>query len=312
MTDRISTPSKTRAIIESNNFSFKKGYGQNFLIDSNILDNIRDSADVTEDDCVLEIGPGIGSLTQVLAEKARKVVAVEIDKTLIPILNETLKDYDNFTLIHGDILKIDVKSLIDEHNDGKPIKVIANLPYYITTPIIMDLLEKNYPIQSITVMVQKEVADRMESTEKSKDYGALSVAVQYYCDTEIQIIVPPSCFMPPPKVSSSVITLTPLPKRRIEAKSEALFFHVVKCAFGQRRKTLLNCLFNQGNFNFTKDEFTELLQSMGWDERIRGEKLSIEDFGKLSDVLFDKLPTDFVENVLTKENKETKKSNNKK
>lgn len=294
MTERISTPSKTRAIVESNNFSFKKGYGQNFLIDSNILDNIRDSAEVDENDCVLEIGPGIGSLTQILAEKAKKVIAIEIDKTLIPILNETLKDYNNITLIHGDILKIDLQAIIDEHNEGKPIKVIANLPYYITTPIVMDLLEKSYPIQSITVMVQKEVADRMESTEKSKDYGALSVAVQYYCDTQIQIIVPPSCFMPPPKVASSVITLTPLPQRRITTKSEELFFHIVKCAFGQRRKTLLNCLFNQSNFNFTKDEYTEILNSIGWDERIRGEKLSIEDFGKLTDVLYEKLPADFI------------------
>lgn len=301
MIDRISTPSKTRAIVESNNFSFKKGYGQNFLIDNNILDNIRDSAEVTEYDCVLEIGPGIGSLTQILAEKAKKVIAVEIDKTLIPILQETLKDYNNITLIHGDILKLDLKSIIDEHNNGEKIKVIANLPYYITTPIVMDLLEKSYPIESITVMVQKEVADRMESTEKSKDYGALSVAVQYYCDTQIQIVVPPSCFMPPPKVSSSVITLTPLTNRRIQTKDENLFFHIVKCAFGQRRKTLLNCLFNQGNFGFTKDEFTEILNSIGWDERIRGEKLSIIDFGKLTDTLYERLPENFMEELNKKD-----------
>ena len=281
--ERISTPSRTKEIIEANSFAFKKNFGQNFLIDSNILDNIASCAGVTKDDCVLEIGPGIGSLTQVLAENARQVVAVEIDNTLIPILQQTLGDYDNITILNQDILKTDIDAIIQEKNNGRNIKVVANLPYYITTPIIMDLLENERHVDSITVMVQKEVAERMQAGPKDKEYGALSVAVQYYCDANLDMIVQPSCFMPRPKVASAVITLKVLPERKVKTVDEKLFFHIVKCAFGQRRKTLMNCLFNLGNLGFTKEELTEIIQSLGWDERIRGEALGLEEFAALTD-----------------------------
>jgi len=289
MTERISTPSKTKQIIEENLFTFKKNFGQNFLIDSNILDNISECADITKEDCVLEIGPGIGSLTQVLAENAREVVAVEIDRTLIPILKQTLTGYDNVEILNQDILKTDIDAIIAEKNNGKPIKVVANLPYYITTPIIMDLLEKERHIDSITVMVQKEVAERMQAGPKEKEYGALSIAVQYYCDVNLDMIVQPSCFMPRPKVASAVITLKVLPQRKVITKDENLFFHLVKCAFGQRRKTLLNSLNNQGDLNLSKEELTAIITSLGWDERIRGEALRIQDFAILTDAIFDKL-----------------------
>ncbi len=289
MTERISTPSKTKQIIEENHFTFKKNFGQNFLIDSNILENICQCADITKDDCVLEIGPGIGSLTQILAESAREVVAVEIDKTLIPILKQTLTGYDNVEILNQDILKTDIDAIIAEKNNGRPIKVVANLPYYITTPIIMDLLEKERHIDSITVMVQKEVAERMQAGPKNKEYGALSIAVQYYCDANLDMIVQPSCFMPRPKVASAVITLKVLPERKVISKDENLFFHLVKCAFGQRRKTLLNSLNNQGDLNLSKEELTAIITSLGWDERIRGEALGIQDFGILTDAIFDKL-----------------------
>lgn len=289
MTERISTPSKTKQIIEENLFTFKKNFGQNFLIDSNILDNISECADITKEDCVLEIGPGIGSLTQVLAENAREVVAVEIDRTLIPILKQTLTGYDNVEILNQDILKTDIDAIIAEKNNGKPIKVVANLPYYITTPIIMDLLEKERHIDSITVMVQKEVAERMQAGPKEKEYGALSIAVQYYCDANLDMIVQPSCFMPRPKVASAVITLKVLPQRKVITKDENLFFHLVKCAFGQRRKTLLNSLNNQGDLNLSKEELTAIITSLGWDERIRGEALRIQDFAILTDAIFDKL-----------------------
>lgn len=289
MTERISTPSKTKQIIEENHFTFKKNFGQNFLIDSNILDNISQCADITKEDCVLEIGPGIGSLTQVLAENAREVVAVEIDKTLIPILKQTLTGYENVEILNQDILKTDIDAIIAEKNNGRPIKVVANLPYYITTPIIMDLLEKERHIYSITVMVQKEVAERMQAGPKEKEYGALSIAVQYYCDANLDMIVQPSCFMPRPKVASAVITLKVLPERKVITKDEDLFFHLVKCAFGQRRKTLLNSLYNQGDLNLSKEELTAIITSLGWDERIRGEALPIQDFAILTDAIFDKL-----------------------
>ncbi|HBF66712.1 MAG TPA: 16S rRNA (adenine(1518)-N(6)/adenine(1519)-N(6))-dimethyltransferase [Clostridium sp.] len=289
MTERISTPSKTKQIIEENHFNFKKNFGQNFLIDSNILDNISECADITKEDCVLEIGPGIGSLTQVLAENAREVVAVEIDRTLIPILKQTLTGYDNVEILNQDILKTDIDAIIAEKNNGKPIKVVANLPYYITTPIIMDLLEKERHIDSITVMVQKEVAERMQAGPKEKEYGALSIAVQYYCDANLDMIVQPSCFMPRPKVASAVITLKVLPQRKVITKDENLFFHLVKCAFGQRRKPLLNSLNNQGDLNLSKEELTAIITSLGWDERIRGEALRIQDFAILTDAIFDKL-----------------------
>lgn len=288
MAERIGTPSKTREIIEANGFYFKKNFGQNFLIDSNILDNIADCADVTENDCVLEIGPGIGSLTQVLAERAKQVVSVEIDSNLIPILKETLGEYDNIEILNQDILKTDIDAIIQEKNENRPIKVVANLPYYITTPILMDLLENERKVDSITVMVQKEVAERMQAQPGDKEYGALSIAVQYYCDAHMDMIVQPSCFMPRPKVASAVITLKVLPERKVSAKDETLFFHLVKCAFGQRRKTLLNCLFNQGDLGFSKEELGEILRSLGWDERVRGEALSIEDFARLADAVLER------------------------
>lgn len=288
MAERISTPSRTKEIIEENGFYFKKNFGQNFLIDSNILDRIADCAGVTKEDCVLEVGPGIGSLTQVLAERAGAVTAVEIDSNLIPILAKTLADYDNIEILNQDILKTDIDAIIREKNQDRPIKVVANLPYYITTPILMDLLENERKVDSITVMVQKEVAERMQAGPGDKEYGALSIAVQYYCDAHLDMIVPPSCFMPRPKVASAVITLKVLPQRKAAAKDEKLFFHVVKCAFGQRRKTLLNCLYNQGGLNLSKEELTELLTSLGFDERVRGEALSIQDFARLADALYDR------------------------
>lgn len=283
MAERIATPGRTRQIIEANGFSFKKNFGQNFLIDSNILERIAQCAGITKEDCVLEIGPGIGSLTQVLAETAKQVVAVEIDATLIPILSQTLGEYENVEILNQDILKTDIDTIIQEKNGGKPIKVVANLPYYITTPILMDLLEKERHVESITIMVQKEVAERMQAGPGEKEYGALSVAVQYYCDAHLDMIVQPSCFMPRPKVASAVITLKVLPERKVKTADEALFFHIVKCAFGQRRKTLLNSLFNQGNLGLSKAELAEILQGLGWDERIRGEALGLAEFAALTD-----------------------------
>ncbi len=282
MIERIATPSVTKKIIEQNEFYFKKNFGQNFLIDSNILQNIAECAGITKEDCVLEIGPGIGSLTQVLAERAKKVIAVEIDKHLIPILQQTVGGYQNIEIRNQDILKTDVDEIIQKENDGKDIKIVANLPYYITTPIIMDLLENHRKVESITVMVQKEVAERMQAQFGSKDYGALSIAVQYYCEAKINMIVPPSCFMPKPKVSSAVITLKLQKEPILKGIDEKLFFHIVKCAFGQRRKTLLNSLYNQSKLGLSKKMLTEAIQSVGLDERVRGEILSIQQFGELT------------------------------
>ena len=287
MTERIATPIRTRAIMERYGFNFKKGFGQNFLIDTNVLDNIADAAGITSEDTVLEIGPGFGSLTQTVAERAKKVISLEIDTKLIPILNETLADYNNIEIINKDVLKCDIDELSREKNDGKPFKVVANLPYYITTPIIMDMLEKHSAVTSMTVMVQKEVAERMQAGPKSSDYGALSVAVQFYADTNIDMIVQPSCFMPRPKVASAVITLKLRDKPSVDVKDKKLFFHIVKCAFGQRRKTLLNTLCNQGNFNMTKEEIGEVIRSAGLDERIRGEAMSLQEFGVLADKFYD-------------------------
>ncbi len=288
MTERIAAPSKTKEIIEANRFAFKKNFGQNFLIDSNILDNIAACADITKEDCVLEIGPGIGSLTQVLAEQADRVVAVEIDSTLIPILRQTLAEYHNIEILNQDILKTDIAAIIRKKNKGKPIKVVANLPYYITTPILMSLLENEHAIDSITVMVQKEVAERMQAAPGEKEYGALSVAVQYYCSAKPDMIVPPSCFMPRPKVASAVITLKPQPNRCVPPSQEKLFFHIVRCAFGQRRKTLVNCLFHLGGFGFTKEALAEILEDLGWDTRIRGEALGLAEFASLTDKIAQK------------------------
>ena len=285
MIERISTPSRTKQIIEENGFYFKKNFGQNFLIDSNILEKIADCAGIGKDDCVLEIGPGIGSLTQVLAEHANQVVAIEIDSNLIPILSKTLEAYDNIEIRNQDILKTDIDAIIREKNANRPIKVVANLPYYITTPILMDLLENERNVERITVMVQKEVAERMQAQPGDKEYGALSIAVQYYCDAHVDMIVPPSCFLPRPKVDSAVITLQILPERKVTTTDVALFFRLVKCAFAQRRKTLLNCLNHQGNFGLSKDTLADLIRSLGWDERIRGETLSISDFARLTDAV---------------------------
>lgn len=289
MRERISTPSMTKEIIEKNNFYFKKNFGQNFLIDQNVLNNIIDAAEITKDDFVLEIGPGIGSLTQYLAENAGKVVAVEIDKNLIPILSETLAGYDNLEIINEDVLKLDINALIAEKNNGKPIKVVANLPYYITTPIIMELLERRMNVTSITVMVQKEVADRMQAKPKTKDYGALTAAVQYYSDAEINFIVPPGCFMPRPNVDSAVITLKIKQGNAYNVKDENLMFGIIKAAFGQRRKTLLNGLNNLAKLNLSKEELTASLSELGVDERIRGEALSVEQFAALSNIIYDKI-----------------------
>lgn len=291
MIERISTPSKTKQIIENNSFYFKKNFGQNFLIDSNIIENIVLAANITKDDFVLEIGPGIGSLTQYLAENARKVAAVEIDKNLIPILKETVGHYENLEIINSDILKLDIIKLIEEKNDGKPIKVVANLPYYITTPIIMELLEKKIPVKSMTLMVQKEVAQRMQAKAGTKDYGALSIAVQFYSQAKIDFIVPPSCFMPKPKVESAVITLTVLEEKAVKTIDEELFFNIVKYAFGQRRKTLINTLNNLGKFNLSKQQLQEAITSIGLNEQIRGEALTINEFAMLSDKIYNFINT---------------------
>ena len=280
--------SYVRALCEKYDFALSKGFGQNFIINPGIPQKIVDVSGVDKRYGVIEIGPGIGSLTQVLAENAGQVVAVEIDNTLIPILKQTLADYDNIEILNQDILKTDIDAIIREKNDGRPIKVVANLPYYITTPIIMDLLENERHVDSITVMVQKEVAERMQARPKEKEYGALSIAVQYYCDAKLDMIVQPACFMPRPKVASAVITLKVLPERKVKTADEKLFFHLVKCAFGQRRKTLMNCLFHLGNLGFSKEELAELLEELGWDTRVRGEALGLEEFAALTDKIAQK------------------------
>lgn len=289
MTERIATPLRTKAIMEHYGFNLKKGYGQNFLIDTNVLDNIADAAGICEEDTVLEIGPGFGGLTQVIAERAKKVIALEIDNKLIPILNETLVDYNNIEIINMDVLKCDIEELAREKNGGKPFKVVANLPYYITTPIIMDLLERGNSVESMTVMVQKEVAERMQAGPSDDDYGALSIAVQFYSEASIDMIVQPSCFIPRPKVASAVITLKLRDKPPVVLKDRDLFFKLVKCAFGQRRKTLLNALFNQGGFNMSKEEIIEIIKSVDLDEKIRGEALGIKEFAELSDRFYESI-----------------------
>lgn len=275
----------TAAIIEKYRFSFQKKFGQNFLIDGNILDKIIDSAEVTKEDCVLEIGPGIGTMTQYLAEAAREVIAVEIDKNLIPILNETLSEYDNISVINEDILKVDIQKLVRERNDGKPVKVVANLPYYITTPIIMALFESHVPLKSVTIMVQKEVADRMQVGPGTKDYGALSLAVQYYSKPEIIAKVPASCFMPRPNVDSTVIRLTRYDTPPVHAEDEKYLFAVIRASFNQRRKTLANGLANAGNLGVTRPLVEQVLREMGLSEMVRGEALTLEQFADLSNRL---------------------------
>lgn len=278
----LSNPTYTRAVLEAHGFSFQKKYGQNFLIDSNVLDSIIDAAGITKDDFVLEIGPGIGTMTQRLCEEAREVVAVEIDKTLIPILDDTLSTYKNWTVINQDILKVDINALAAEKNNGKPIKVVANLPYYITTPIIMGLFESHVPLESITIMIQKEVADRMRTGPGSKEYGALSLAVQYYSSPEIICEVPPSCFMPQPKVSSTVIRLTSHENPPVDC-DEKLLFKIIRASFNQRRKTLQNGLNN--GLNYSKEQIAGAIEKAGFKPTIRGEALSLEDFATLTNIL---------------------------
>lgn len=277
--------SNTLRVLEKYNFNFQKKYGQNFLIDTNTLEGIVAGAGITKDDCVLEIGPGIGTMTQYLCEAARFVVAVEIDKNLIPILEDTLSSYDNKEIINADVLKTDIQALCDKYNEGKPIKVVANLPYYITTPIIMGLFESHVPLDSITVMVQKEVADRMQEGPGSKDYGALSLAVQYYSKPEIIRVVPASCFIPRPNVDSAVIRLSLYKERPIKVKDEAFMFALIRASFNQRRKTLANGLTNAGINGVTKDAVYQALKTMNLPETIRGEALTLEQFGELADLL---------------------------
>lgn len=285
-------PTNTLEIIKKYGFGFQKRFGQNFLIDGNVVEKIVREAGITKDDFVLEIGPGIGTMTQILCENAREVAAVEIDKNLIPILAETLAPYDNVTVINEDILKVDVRKLAEEKNDGRPIKVVANLPYYITTPIIMGLFESHVPLESITIMVQKEVAQRMQVGPGTKDYGALSLAVQFYADAQIVLKVPASCFMPRPNVDSAVIKLVRHEDAPVKVKDEQFMFRVIRAAFNQRRKTLANSLANSSELNgsghaCTRDDVTTALEAMGLPAGIRGEALTLAQFGELADRLIE-------------------------
>ncbi len=280
--EKLSNPKVTIEVIKKHNISFQKRYGQNFLIDGRVIEKIIKAADITKEDVVLEIGPGIGTLTQYLAEAAGKVYAVEIDKNLIPVLDETLSEYDNVEVINEDILKVDIKGLLGEK--GK-CKVVANLPYYITTPIIMRLFEENIPADSITVMVQKEVAERMQAKPKTKDYGALTLAVRYYAEPYIVANVPPNCFMPRPNVGSAVIRLTKWEKPQLEVHDEALMFKLIRASFNQRRKTLQNGIYNFPELSYTKEQVSDALISMGLDENIRGEALTLEQFAQLANIL---------------------------
>lgn len=284
-TPTLGNPQNTIAVLQKYNFSFQKKFGQNFLIDTHVLDKIIRAAGITKDDMVLEIGPGIGTMTQYLAEAAGKVTAVEIDKNLIPILEDTLREYDNVTIINEDVLKLDIRRLADEENQGRPIKVVANLPYYITTPIIMGLFENHVPMESITVMVQKEVADRMQTGPGSKDYGALSLAVQYYAEPYIVANVPPNCFMPRPRVGSAVIRLTCHKQPPVEVKDEKLMFDIIRASFNQRRKTLANGLKNSDKLKYSREEIEEAIQSLGKGASVRGEALTLEEFAALSNRL---------------------------
>ena len=278
----LGNPKNTIEIIQKYQFAFQKKFGQNFLIDTHVLDKIISAAGITGDDCVLEIGPGIGTMTQYLAEHAEKVVAVEIDTNLLPILDETLKGYSNVTVINSDILKLDMNQLVDEYNDGRPIKVVANLPYYITTPIIMGLFESNVPIDNITVMVQKEVADRMQVGPGSKDYGALSLAVQYYAKPYIVANVPPNCFIPRPNVGSAVIRLTRYKEPPVQVDEPGVMFRLIRASFNQRRKTLQNGLNNSPEVPYTKEQIAAAIESLGVPASVRGEALTLEQFAGLS------------------------------
>ena len=284
-TPTLGNPQNTIEILQKYNFNFQKKFGQNFLIDEHVLDKIIRAAEITKDDYVLEIGPGIGTMTQYLACAAREVTAVEIDRALIPILEDTLKEYDNVSIINEDILKVDIAALAKEKNGGRPIKVVANLPYYITTPIIMGLFESHVPLESITVMVQKEVADRMQVGPGTKDYGALSLAVQYYAEPYIVANVPPNCFMPRPNVGSAVIRLTRHSEPKIVVKDEKFMFKLIRASFNQRRKTLQNGINNSAELSISKDAVVEALRKMGISESIRGEALTLAQFAELSDLL---------------------------
>lgn len=281
----LGNPTKTTEILKKYQFHFQKRYGQNFLIDSHILEKIVQASDITKEDFVLEIGPGIGTMTQYLAEAAGWVTAVEIDKTLIPVLQDTLSAYQNVTVINADILKLDLHALVKEKNNNNPIKIVANLPYYITTPIIMGLFESHIPLKSITIMVQKEVADRMQAGPGTKDYGALSLAVQYYARPEILFTVSPGCFMPRPNVGSAVIRLVRYVDNPVSVRDEVHMFSLIRAAFGQRRKTLVNSLANAGNLQITKEQTLHALEEMHLDASVRGEALTLSQFAMLSNII---------------------------
>ena len=283
----LGNPKKTIEVLQKYDFVFQKKYGQNFLIDTHVLDKIINAAEITEEDFALEMGPRIGTMTQYLASRAREVFAVEIDRALIPILEDTLSDFKNVTILNEDILKVDIRKLAEEHNQGKPIKVVANLPYYITTPIIMGLFEEKVPVESITVMVQKEVADRMQTGPGSKDYGALSLAVQYYASPYIVANVPPNCFMPRPKVGSAVIRLSRHEKPPVEVKDSSLMFRIIRASFNQRRKTLVNGLKNAGDLDFTKEQIEKAVSDCGFPAGVRGEALTLENFAALANRLLE-------------------------
>ena len=287
-TPSLGNPQNTIAVLNKYQFVFQKKFGQNFLIDTHVLDKIIRSAEITKEDFVIEIGPGIGTMTQYLAAAAREVAAIEIDKALIPILEDTLSGYDNVTVINEDVLKVDICKLVEEKNDGRPVKVVANLPYYITTPIIMGLFESHVPLESITIMVQKEVADRMKTGPGSKDYGALSLAVQYYARPELIANVPPNCFMPRPRVGSAVIRLIRYEKPPVEVRDEGLMFRIIRASFNQRRKTLMNGLNNAPDLHLSKEAVGEVLEEMGLAPGIRGEALTLEQFAELSNLLKEK------------------------
>ena len=285
MEPTLGNPQNTIAVLQKYHFNFQKKFGQNFLIDTHVLDKIIGAAGITEDDMVLEIGPGIGTMTQYLSCAARQVVAVEIDKNLIPILQDTLQDFDNVEVINEDVLKLDLAKLAQEKNDGKPLKVVANLPYYITTPIIMGLFENQVPVSSITVMVQKEVADRMQAGPGTKDYGALSLAVQYYASPYIAANVPPNCFMPRPKVGSAVINLTRYQEPPIQVEDEKLMFRIIRASFNQRRKTLANGMKNSPELDYTKEQIEGAILSTGQKVNVRGEALTLEEFAQIANYL---------------------------
>ena len=289
MNQKLSDPKKTIEVIQKYQFAFQKRFGQNFLIDAHVLEKIVNAAGITKDDCVLEIGPGIGTMTQYLAESAGQVIAVEIDTNLLPILTDTLKDYSNVKVINQDILKVDIAKLAEEKNGGRPIKVVANLPYYITTPIIMGLFESHVPIDSITIMVQKEVADRMQVGPGTKEYGALSLAVQYYAKPEIVAIVPPNCFMPRPNVGSAVIRLTRHKEVPVQVNDEKLMFKIIRASFNQRRKTLANGLNNAPDIHLSKEVIQESIEELGVPVTIRGEALTLQQFAQLSNIIGSKI-----------------------